>query len=327
MRRIILNNYKTNSQSFSPGDNLLIEIPETITSSFYPSISSEIDYINNIESLSIKAVITITDSKNNFIEERIYFSLTNDNTPITTISNLNTYINTKNASNNSFISVKVSIPKSTGYSNTLGSNNTFVGDGSGFNNTEGSMNTFIGMQTGYKNKTGERNIYIGNNSGYFNNDGDDNVFLGTNSGYYNKVNNNIFVGTNTGYNNYYGENNIFLGKNSGTNNLSSSNNIFLGESSGKYTGNIWNQESNSNIFLGSGAGYSNTLGNTNICIGKNAGYWLNESNNKVIIETPKKTNINTNNVTNYANRLYFTINSMFEYQQNDYIKIINIFIR
>ena len=185
------------------------------------------------------------------------------------------------------------------------------------------MNTFIGMQTGYKNKTGERNIYIGNNSGYFNNDGDDNVFLGTNSGYYNKVNNNIFVGTNTGYNNYYGENNIFLGKNSGTNNLSSSNNIFLGESSGKYTGNIWNQESNSNIFLGSGSGYSNTLGNTNICIGKNAGYWLNESNNKVIIETPKKTNINTNNVTNYANRLYFTINSMFEYQQNDYIKIIN----
>lgn len=318
---IYYNSYKTNSQTFNPGDNLDLDIDDNISASDYANILNEISNINNLDSMVINAIVTIVDNNNNFIEERIYFTQSNQN--INIINNLNTYLNTNNVNNNSYIKLKFSIPKSTGYSNTTGNNNTFIGDGSGFSNTQGNLNTFIGSLTGFKNNTGKRNIYIGNQAGYLNSAGEDNVLIGTNSGFNNTVSNNIFIGSNTGFNNNIGENNIFMGNNSGFNNVTSSNNIFLGKLSGKNTGKIWNQNSDNNLFLGSGAGYQNRLGNRNVCIGLNSGYWIKDQKNKFVVDTQIKSNTTSSFVNNKFNLLYITLESLEEFDLNDYIRIVN----
>jgi len=320
---------KENSQNFTPSDNLYINIPDNVTHSTYSSISSEITNISNIDSLYLKAIVTITDSNNNFIEERIYFTISNnsDVNSDVLINNLNTFLNTSDNEYEHNLSLTLSIPKSTGYSNITGNFNTFLGEGSGFSNTYGDSNTFLGSLSGYKNKTGVKNIYIGQKSGYSNISGENNIVIGTEAGYNNKENDNIFIGTQSGYNNYYGEHNIFLGKLAGYNNTSSSKNILLGEFTGKYTGSQWHLNTRHNIFIGSGAGYSNTIGGSNILLGENSGYTIKESSNKVIIENVTKSNTyndhNNNNTLSYMNQKYIVINSMIDFNINDYATVIN----
>jgi hypothetical protein len=58
----------------------------------------------------------------------------------------------------------VFVGQGTGYSNTTGQNNTFIGEYSG-NGTTGSFNTFVGAATGYLVTSGAKNTIIGQYNG------------------------------------------------------------------------------------------------------------------------------------------------------------------
>jgi len=54
---------------------------------------------------------------------------------------------------------------SSGYFNTTGASNTFIGLSSGLSNTTGNCNTFIGVCSGHSVTTGIRNTFIGQITG------------------------------------------------------------------------------------------------------------------------------------------------------------------
>jgi hypothetical protein len=105
----------------------------------------------------------------------------------------------------------------TGYTNTTGNNNIFIGILSGYSNSTGKNNTLIGYKTGYNN-TSNTNTYIGNLVGQLNN-GDNNFFLG-----YELLDN--VVGTQTTYSNKFA---VYQNTISGiTSNSSGTCNILIG---------------------------------------------------------------------------------------------------
>lgn len=157
-------------------------------------------------------------------------------------------------SNNSFFG------RNTGYDNTAGIRNTFIGSVAGRFNSTGSNNTFTGYGAGYLNETGERNIFTGGFSGRANIDGDNNTFMGYATGYLNNTGgNNTFIGYSAGYRNTTGNNNTFLGFQAGYDVQTSLNNTMLGYRAG------FNATGSGNVFLGHQAGY-NESGNNKLYI-------------------------------------------------------------
>ena len=67
------------------------------------------------------------------------------------------------------------IIKTSGYSNTVGSFNTFIGEGSGYSNSWAKicildLDKLVSIQT-----EGSNNLFIGNNAGYSNQDSANNI--------------------------------------------------------------------------------------------------------------------------------------------------------
>ena len=163
-----------------------------------------------------------------------------------------------------------------GYHNTDGIRNTFLGIHSGNLNITGDENVFIGAAARHNNLTGSSNVAIGPGAGH-NGNGNNNVFLGREAGYNELGSNKLYIentGSDSSWALIYGEfDNDILHFNAnvtirGNLNLTGigDQNLFLGDSSG-YS----NNSGVSNVFLGYRSGYSNANGNYNVLIGSNSG--------------------------------------------------------
>ena len=201
---------------------------------------------------------------------------------------------------------------STGYSNTTGNFNSFVGFSAGYANTTGYNNTFVGYYTGYNNTTGANNAFIGNGAGVSNTTGANNVFLGSGTGVYNTTGvantflgsyagyltttgiANVFIGSQAGYTNSTGTGNLFLGQQAGANNSTANYNLFMGNGSGGAT-----TTGSGNTAIGDGSGLNNTTGARNVSIGQYAGLNNQTGTDNVFIGYGAKAGtINPTNVTN-----------------------------
>jgi len=58
-----------------------------------------------------------------------------------------------------------------GFANSDGSNNVFLGYSAGASNSSGNSNVFLGNYTGAHNVDGTNNVFLGAGAGYSNNDG------------------------------------------------------------------------------------------------------------------------------------------------------------
>jgi hypothetical protein len=121
---------------------------------------------------------------------------------------------------------------------------------SGYSNTTGIINHFIGYQSGYSNTTGSGNQFDGFWAGYSNTTGDDN----------------LFVGDNSGYSNISGNQNTFLGRAAGKYNANASYNVYTGSQAGFFSNSSYN------VYNGYQAGYKATTGGYNTCVGYMAGH-------------------------------------------------------
>ena len=111
----------------------------------------------------------------------------------------------------------------------------------------------MGYRSGFHNTLGNRNVFIGNNAGFHNIgngafEGANNVFIGNRSGYDNDIGqSNVFIGELSGTNNQNGRYNVFIGKNTGASNVDGNFNVCIGSHSGTL------QSGSNNIFIGYGA--------------------------------------------------------------------------
>ena len=174
----------------------------------------------------------------------------------------------------------------TGFKNTTGYHNTFIGRDAGVNNTEGYKNTFIGERAGLYNTIGFNNIFLGNGAGFSNVSGSYNTFVGLVAGFFNNGERNTYVGQNAGRgasNSSIGGANSFFGTDCGISITTGNRNSFFGETCGAtnttgeqnaFFGHVagqGNTTGNYNNFFGVAAGRSNTTGSNNVCIGAFAG--------------------------------------------------------
>jgi hypothetical protein len=147
---------------------------------------------------------------------------------------------------------------------------------SGYNNSGGSFNVFVGNKAGLLSNSNS-NIFIGNEVGYLST-GSSNVFIGVKAGRNNSIGGrNVFIGFNSAISNTIGSNNVFVGDFSGENNIDGDGNVFIGKDSGKQ-----NQEGDNNVFVGYNSGFSGTRGQRNVFVGVGAGYSNNEFDNIMI---------------------------------------------
>ena len=115
-----------------------------------------------------------------------------------------------------------------GVSLPYASYNVFVGNGSGYNNTRGHSNSFLGFDSGKANTTGYYNSFFGRSSGFTNFSGDSNSFFGYESGRANYTGySNSFFGRSSGLINSTGHSNSFFGKSSGRANYDGYSNSFF----------------------------------------------------------------------------------------------------
>jgi hypothetical protein len=80
-----------------------------------------------------------------------------------------------------------------GWTNTTGSDNLFVGLSSGNKNTVASNNTYLGNDAGYSNIDGNNNTYVGKGSGFANLSGSGNVIIGNYAGCHETGSNKLFI--------------------------------------------------------------------------------------------------------------------------------------
>jgi hypothetical protein len=162
----------------------------------------------------------------------------------------------------------LSLGLGTGFSDTSGSANTFIGDTAGYANGSGYANTFLGYAAGNLNTTGTNNTFVGAADGVSNNIGELNTFVGSIAGNANTTgSDNVFLGYATGAANISGGDNTFLGIAAGSLNASGSGNLFVGANAGAS-----NTTGSFNTFVGDIAGINNTTGQLNTFIGAyNAG--------------------------------------------------------
>ncbi|MEM6805443.1 MAG: hypothetical protein AAF696_28860, partial [Bacteroidota bacterium] len=117
-----------------------------------------------------------------------------------------------------------------GYNNTSGRENVFLGDQSGYYNTTGIDNSFIGHDAGLRNTSGNQNSFVGEKSGYSNTTGGYNTFTGHRSGYSNTTSSrNTYLGSRAGHNST-GSGNVFIGYDAGYSETGS-NKLYIDNSS------------------------------------------------------------------------------------------------
>ena len=154
-----------------------------------------------------------------------------------------------------------------GFENSSGDQNTFLGYYSGFKNT-GDHNTFIGYAAGQSNTTGVQNTFVGHDTGKHNTAGTYNTFLGHDAGTQNTVGiQNTFLGHDAGRQTTQGNQNVFIGQSAGQSNTTGIQNTFIGQVTGSK-----NTTGNLNTYIGRGAGYYNTTGWDNTFLGGYAGF-------------------------------------------------------
>lgn len=159
----------------------------------------------------------------------------------------------------------------TGYLNTTGYNNSFIGSNAGQFNTTGYFNSFIGANAGFYNTTGYQNSFMGVNAGQFNTTGFQNSFMGVFAGQSNTTGAyNSFMGMNAGPSNTTGYQNSFVGVGAGQSNTTGYNNTAIGYQAGYAGSSNANVDGYNNTFLGfQSVGASSSSSNT-ITLGNSA---------------------------------------------------------
>ena len=198
-----------------------------------------------------------------------------------------------------------------GTSESLTTDDVFIGTRAGYSNVNGFYNVFIGNEAGYRNTSGEKNIFLGQQSGYYNTEGKNNVFLGTFAGQLHKTgDNNVALGSGAAQCADGMQNSVVIGTDAGI--ISSGiNNVFMGTNAGHNTKVVtdyesweWNNgaiekvrrvDGSYNVFIGNDAGKGNTSGANNVFIGEKAGYLNSRSVNNIFIG--KDAGFNTTNGT------------------------------
>ncbi len=190
-------------------------------------------------------------------------------------------------------------------SDTLATNNTFVGKGAGASTfglpTVGSSNTFVGQNAGNIIGAGGENTFLGQDAGSANVDGDKNTF----------------VGQGAGINNASGNHNTFMGEHSGDANTTGKDNTFVGQNSG-----AGNATGNHNTFLGNDAGRRNRFGSRNTCIGDSSNLSSAILNNavalgyKAIVDADYKVRIGNDSITVIEGEVAFSANSDIRLKEN-----------
>ena len=165
----------------------------------------------------------------------------------------------------------VFVGEGAGTNDDLGANgNVFVGYRSGFSNTVGYNNTANGFQSLYTNSNGYGNTANGWQSLYTNSNGDYNTANGRSALYLNSTGNqNTANGASALYSNSTGNYNTANGVSALYSNSTGNYNTALGRQAG------YNSERDSNVFLGNQAGYNET--------GSNKLYIANSSTNPPLI--------------------------------------------
>lgn len=158
--------------------------------------------------------------------------------------------------------------RGSGYGNTTGQANSFLGNGSGHSNLEGTANTFLGYNAGSRNQQGNLNTFVGYGAGW-NNDtsstsiigGDRNTYLGAIAGSLNRSgNDNVGLGHDANFSFTSGaDRNVFIGNNT---KVRGTDNIVLGYSAKTSTSN----DRNNQIVIGTN---SQTLQDNTSVIGNN----------------------------------------------------------
>lgn len=163
----------------------------------------------------------------------------------------------------------------TGWDNTTGSNNTFLGAGTGGDNGSGSENTFIGGQAGARNEHANFNTFVGFQAGIINNRSNSTT----------NAMNNTFVGWRAGAKNEEGMNNVIMGYDAGFETSDGTNNSVIIGSSAKTNGST---DRNNIVLLGANAISTNNnttavgantdvSGNYSVAIGTGASATTNNS--------------------------------------------------
>jgi hypothetical protein len=282
------------------------------------------NFINSYNSIQIKYIVSIFDGNNNFKEERIYFDSLNSNIYNYDNSNIfNEYLNTLGISG--YPLLDYSIIKNTGYSNTTGNFNTFIGDSVGYSNKFGSQNTLLGYNSGHNLLSGDKNILIGSNTGYNLKKTTQNIFIGDNCGYNNLDNNNIFIGNNSAQNSQIGNSNIYLGNNSGKNSIRTNLNILIGDTTGKQIGNKLRRKADSNLIVGNFSGINQNKGSKNILLG-NSNNINDDINNKFLINNQQNIIID-DDFTPYNNSKYLVINNINNVENDSHLEILDDYKR
>jgi hypothetical protein len=143
-----------------------------------------------------------------------------------------------------------------GFSNTVGYNNTANGFQSLYSNSNGYNNTANGFQSLYSNSNGYNNTANGWQSLYSNSTGDYNTANGRSALYLNSTGNqNTANGSSALYSNTTGSYNTANGIVALYSNSTGNYNTALGRQAG------YNSEGDSNVFLGNQAGYNETGSN------------------------------------------------------------------
>jgi len=134
---------------------------------------------------------------------------------------------------------------------------------SGYANTSGTDNLFLGLEAGRYNTSGGFNLFAGSASGQGNTSGAYNVMLGYVSGQNAATGTaNTFVGAASGQANTSGSTNVFSGFQAGYRNTTADNNVFSGNAAGSGT-----TTGGGNVFSGAGAGQANVTGTFNTALG------------------------------------------------------------
>jgi len=164
----------------------------------------------------------------------------------------------------------------TGYFNTTGSQNTFIGKDAGAQTTIGSANTAVGFQAlGSSNRTSDDNDA------------------------------NTAVGYQAGTSKTTGNNNVFIGKSSGTSFTSGSSSIYIGQGTGASSGGVSNE-----IVVGTqiqGKGSDTGYGKGTWYQGNNSSSWSTVSDRRlkknIVDNTEGLEKINALQVKNFEYRL------------------------
>ncbi|KKQ26892.1 MAG: putative T4-like protein proximal tail fiber [Candidatus Magasanikbacteria bacterium GW2011_GWC2_37_14] len=184
-------------------------------------------------------------------------------------------------------------------SDNTGDYNTYFGMNSGYANTSGGNNVFLGAFTGRLNQTGSQNVYVGRGSGWSATSSVGNVFLGYQAGYSETGSNKLYIdNSNTAYPLIYGDfssadltvngNLTATGTFSATSNTSSLRSVklsSLGSAPDTTAGNIYFNSTTGQFYGYTANGTAVDLGAT----GSGGSNWSYDTNYGTSVITPSST--------------------------------------